>query len=378
MRIKVLHIIDVYLPETMNWLEELILLNSERYEHHIFALNKISEFNPNIINARPSKQSVEYPISFIGKLIQKLSFPFINRELNHYCRTNAIQIIHIHFGNIAILFRKFLYQSSLTKVISIYGYDYEYLVHKNPSTKEYYSNLAKHNCHFIAQGKYSKSKLASYNIPIEKIHLVHMLYDRGISSLPPEYKQPIRFVQIATFTRKKGQDIFIQAASRQKDTNFTIDFYGEIADPIYYQKLLQLAQENTHLCIRFHPKLSVSDYFKIMQSSHIAVNLSRTTELKDTEGGCPVFIKDALWFGRPVFATTHCDIPEIVIHKFNGWLAKEDDIDSASRLLSEILLLSQKEYFGFSTNAQQSVRSNATNHIAVDEIHDCYSRLLQP
>lgn len=62
-----------------------------------------------------------------------------------------------------------------------------------------------------------------------------MLYDRGISSLPPEYKQPIRFVQIATFTRKKGQDIFIQAASRQKDTNFTIDFYGEIADPIYYQ-----------------------------------------------------------------------------------------------------------------------------------------------
>ena len=113
MRIKVLHIIDVYLPETMNWLEELILLNSERYEHHIFALNKISEFNPNIINARPSKQSVEYPISFIGKLIQKLSFPFINRELNHYCRTNAIQIIHIHFGNIAILFRKFLYQSYL-------------------------------------------------------------------------------------------------------------------------------------------------------------------------------------------------------------------------------------------------------------------------
>ena len=80
MRIKVLHIIDVYLPETMNWLEELILLNSERYEHHIFALNKISEFNPNIINARPSKQSVEYPISFIGKLIQKLSFLFINRE----------------------------------------------------------------------------------------------------------------------------------------------------------------------------------------------------------------------------------------------------------------------------------------------------------
>ena len=74
MRIKVLHIIDVYLPETMNWLEELILLNSERYEHHIFALNKISELNPNIINARPSKQSVgAIRVTFWGVLAMSLT-----------------------------------------------------------------------------------------------------------------------------------------------------------------------------------------------------------------------------------------------------------------------------------------------------------------
>lgn len=65
-----------------------------------------------------------------------------------------------------------------------------------------------------------------------------------------------------------------------------------------------------------------------------------------------------------------------MVHKFNGWLAKENDIDSANRLLSEILLLSQKEYLDFQL-MRNSVRSNATNHIAVDEIHDCYSRLLQ-
>lgn len=56
-----------------------------------------------------------------------------------------------------------------------------------------------------------------------------------------------------------------------------------------------------HVQIRFHSKISFEQYKLILQQSDVAVNLSRRSKEFDTEGGCPVFVKDALWFGKPVF-----------------------------------------------------------------------------
>jgi colanic acid/amylovoran biosynthesis glycosyltransferase len=48
----------------------------------------------------------------------------------------------------------------------------------------------------------------------------------------------------------------------------------------------------------------------------------------DAEGGHPVVLTQAAATGMPMLATTHCDIPEIVVHGQTGWLVPERDVDA--------------------------------------------------
>lgn len=61
---------------------------------------------------------------------------------------------------------------------------------------------------FIVEGNYSKNLLHSYGITKERIKIVHMLYAHQYAFVQQSLARPIRFVQVATYTEKKGQDIF--------------------------------------------------------------------------------------------------------------------------------------------------------------------------
>ena len=377
MKIKVLHIIDVYLPETMIWLEKLLLLSTDIYEHHIHTDYLIRKVNSEFIQANHNQIIVAYPINTFDKISNKIRQFLKPNEVLNYIRVHHIDILHVHFGHLALDYFDTIRNLKIPSVISFYGFDYERLPYLYPKIKLKYEALGRLGCFFIVEGNYSKNLLHSYGITKERIKIVHMLYAHQYAFVQQSLARPIRFVQVATYTEKKGQDIFLEAIKTIDKPNLVVDFYGEIANQQYYNKLQNLSKNLKHVQIRFHSKISFEQYKLILQQSDIAVNLSRRSKEFDTEGGCPVFVKDALWFGKPVFSTDHCDIPEIVVHGLNGWIAKEDSVESASQILSQILNLSENEYRSYATNALMSVNCNAKGQITLSDIIACYNSMIR-
>lgn len=82
----------------------------------------------------------------------------------------------------------------------------------------------------------------SYGITKERIKIVHMLYAHQYEYIQQSLARPIRFVQVATYTEKKGQDIFLEAIKTIDKPNLIVDFYGEIANQQYYNKLQNLSK----------------------------------------------------------------------------------------------------------------------------------------
>lgn len=72
MKIKVLHIIDVYLPETMIWLEKLMLLSTDIYEHHIHTDYLIRKVNSEFVQTNHNQITVAYPINTFDKILNKI------------------------------------------------------------------------------------------------------------------------------------------------------------------------------------------------------------------------------------------------------------------------------------------------------------------
>ena len=97
----------------------------------------------------------------------------------------------------------------------------------------------------------------------------------------------------------------------------------------------------------------------------------------DTEGGCPVFLKDSLALGRPVLATPHCDIPDLLVHGYSGLLAEEGDGEALTAQYDFLLRCSPKQHAEFMKNACRSVHANAGSWFSATETLGVYKGLVE-
>jgi colanic acid/amylovoran biosynthesis glycosyltransferase len=374
MSFKVLHIIDCYLPQTMNWLKALLDCSASDCEHHIYASYYISPHNPEykFVNCGIN---CSYPISLASKIKQRFLQDKDENDLYRYIHNNGIQILHFHFGHVAIRFEKFITRVAVPFVISLYGFDYEYLIHKKPSTLLAYRRLAIKGGIFIAEGNYSRQLLNSYGITLNHIRIVHLLFPRVNRISFMNYSQPIRLFQAATYIEKKNQLGLVEALQDRHASRFNIQFYGESIDADYSRELKLAIRKKYMHQITMNDKLEFSLYLSKMATSHFVVNLSKRSKTFDTEGGCPVLLKDAFALSKPVISTRHCDIPELVSNGWNGYLLPENDTEAISEVLDNILLLSTKKYLALCHNAMESVNANISGKITANELIQVYESL---
>lgn len=375
MSFKVLHIIDCFLPETMNWLERLLEESSDACEHHIYADFYTCKLNPLFQYAGGSIQSA-YPIPLKNKIRILLQRNQNENQLLKYIKTHNIQLIHFHFGHVAIHYRDWIQKAGLPFCISLYGFDYEYLVHKKPGTKTAYVQLAKLGGRFIAEGNYSKNLLVEYKIPKNQLLIVHMLYARNKIESNKQFSHPIKLLQTASYTPKKNQRGLVEALQDRHAGKFIIEFYGEIVDRKYYNELFKLVQSRRNHCIKLNSKLSLDQYIGILNDTHFIVNLSKRTDQNDTEGGCPVFLKDGLSIGKPVISTRHCDIPELICNDYNGFLLPEDEISAVSDLLDRLIAMPQYDFIKLCRNAEESVSCNIQQKLTRKELLNVYQQMI--
>ncbi len=371
MSYRILHILDCFLPETMNWLEALLVQSQEHCVHHIYALYYTRK--PNIqFHYVPAGVLVKYPLSKMTKLKIRLSAFNDQQILQKYITDHNIQMVHFHFGHVAIEHKKWIAHLHLPFCVSLYGFDYEYLVYKKPTVRREYQKLSLLGGLFIVEGNYSKNLLEKYGVPPAQIFKVHMLFDRQVKQLNQRYIQPIRLFQAASYTPKKNQLELISALQNRHAGKFILSFFGEPADKKYANELKKMAKTKSRHTISLNDKLQWSDYLKELGNCHFTINLSKRSSEMDTEGGCPVLIKDGLSLGKPILTTRHCDIPEWIIENFNGFLIDENDNQQIANLLDQILVLSEYQYLQLCTNARQSVEANMKQNITSNELISIY------
>ncbi len=377
MTIRILHFVDYYLPETMNWIQRLVQSTGPNYVHHFCAQYYHPGYKDQIGFWSRFGSESEYPVPTLKKIWSRAYSLVHRKNLEDAIALEKIDILHFHFGHVALHHFHLIRLMGRRCVVSLYGFDYEFLVHKKPEVKRKYAEMADCGACFITEGNYSSRLLESYHIPRSKIRQVHMLFLEKFPIQIRPLSHPCILFQAASYTEKKGQDVLLKALANSRSRHhFRLILNGETVDPVYHRELEQIIRLNKLENVTLGPKISTEKYFHLLQASHFICNLSKRSKWNDTEGGIPVLLKDALCAGKPVLSTFHCDIPDTVVSGYNGFLFDENDDLEVSQCLDHISAMSPKAYVRLSYHAAESVRMKLLAEITARELQAIYLTLL--
>jgi len=186
--------------------------------------------------------------------------------------------------------------------------------------------------------------MRKFDIKGEKIKVIRIgvdanTFDEFDLSYPTDSK--FKILQVGRFTAKKGHEYTIEACRKlnEKDIDFEWNLIGVIggeSDKKYFEmcekKINKYGlKDNVFLQV----SLPFNKIKKFFVQSHVLVVPSVTAKNGDIEG-LPTVIIEAYLAKRPVIATYHSGIPEIVKDRENGFLVQEKDVGGITKSLIEI------------------------------------------
>lgn len=363
MSFKVLHIYDYHLPETMVWLRDSWAETADIVQHHFAPL--FYSTTSEIVDRQAIKFGYKsgYPVSSWNRLRSRWQQDKQEKFLRQYIQSEDIRLIHFHFGHLAIRFERFIKSCRIRCIVSLYGFDYNYLPVSQPEVILAYQRLSEAKVDFVTEGHYSKELLKRFGIVEERIHVIQMFFKRVDKQALQPWSNTLKLLQVATITQKKGQLEFLEALVLSGRANFFhIEFFGEKIDKDYSAAIEKFIKQNRLYGIRLQDKISFDAYIRKMAGCHIVVNLSRHADNGDSEGGCPVLIKDAMSLGKPVLTTRHCDIPELAVNGFNAWVCNEGSVKEMAQNIKTLTQLDSRRYYQFCHNAFQTAKDKTDAH----------------
>lgn len=382
---NVMHLFGTYLPMTENWCYRLIkhLPDTQLYivaekpdNEGVFALSN----SLCLIMPTAEWPMAPHPIIKTGaKLVCIFLRKLWMRLLIHFAGKSSI--IHAHFSYMGWNYLQLAEMKKVPMVVSFYGYDYENLPNREAVWRGRYDEMFRRVSMFIAEGNAGRNKLIAMGCPEEKVEVVHLGVETSIIPYYRRKKQPgeLRLVQVATFTSKKGHDItvnaFILAASRCP--GITLTLVGK--DPEGIKGTLQRTVREAGLDgqVEFIDGIDFKKLHTFLKPYHLFIHPSMYGKNGDSEGGAPVVLLDAQATGMPVLATTHCDIPEEVIHGETGILVEEGDFKSLAREIERFYRMNEAEYASYCENARRHIEKNYDSVDSGRRLREVYEGIIR-
>lgn len=374
--IRCLHLIDDYLPPSQIWMYHLIEACKD-VEHNVLALNYLPKpFYLNGVNylRHPKghyykwKQTIgKGTLALFLRLFLKLKERFATQELElliNLLKQEDIQILHAHFAHTAIRYLPLAKALGLPLVVSFYGHDYEKIPFTKPYYKTAYQKLFKQAHTLICEGPHGKEILINMGCNAEKIKIIPLgiksIYEdvRPLFYTKPLTDRPIKLLQIADFTPKKGQDLSIRAVDAliQRGIKVELSLVGRARDENFALKCESLIKELSLTGVVKIVPFVPYNKLKFQFAQHdIFIHPSRYTEDRDCEGGAPVILLDAQAAGLPIVSTKHCDIPFLVKHGITGFLTEEESIEGLADSVMQIQQKSSEELESLIVDAKSNV-----------------------
>jgi len=344
-------------------------------EIHIGARNflKNNFYNPQFHFIDPpfggldqTKNRVDKNSNLLKKIfLRSISFIFEDLEstIVNYAKREKVQLVHAHFADNAWYFKNIAKKLNVPFFISFYGWDYEKLPYTKPAFQQHFKELFKIADRFICEGNHGASILTKHGCPKEKITVVPLgIQPDKIKSLTRNKKpNQLKLIQIASFTEKKGHRYAIEAVASiiDKCPNIDLTFIGGEGVTKYRERLVQQVKKlNLSNNVHFLPAIDYEKLYSTLEEYDVFIHPSCYAEDRDCEGGAPIVLLDAQATGMPVIATTHCDIPDEVIHQKTGLLSEEKNFNELAKNITTFYQMDGKLFNLFTKNARHHIENN--------------------
>lgn len=252
--------------------------------------------------------------------------------------------------------------TGLPYFVSFYGFDYESLPFRFQEWKKRYQSLYEQADGFVCEGAFGASILINQGCDPAKVHIVHLGVET--SKIPAvartKNEGELHLLQLSNYSQKKGHIYSLQAFIQALNDcpNMTLTFVGNELENIKGNLEALVKQHNIEHKVRFIGFIEFTKLYEFFGKYHVFIHPSCYSDTRDCEGGAPIVLLDAQCTGMPVISTTHCDIPEEVIHGKTGLLTPEKDADALSGSIRTFYNMNNNTYQQFATAARQHVIEN--------------------
>lgn len=369
---KVAHLFDRYLNNTMSWAYRLIRYTPDLEKTIVSPLvlrNRFFDADFEYIEdpvqnglGLPVVKS-EWEISEPRKLwcgfALRTYFPFYVKNVILKC---GIDVMHAHFAHVGVAFMHVAEKLKVPLIVSFYGTDYERLPFEKPRYKKWYRKMFEVATFVVCEGKNGAILLEKLGCPAEKIRTVRLGIDA--QSIPDITKgkraNSLSLVQAATFTETKGFLFTLQAflLALEDCPDMTLTLVGEKWDQKYWVEMQELISKSP-----YQDRITVLDFIEddfhgFLSRFDVFIHPSCYSALRECEGGAPIVLLDAQAVGLPVISTHHCDIPEEVVDGVTGLLSEEKNVSALRDSIVRFYHMEEKEYLDFSQSARKHVFQN--------------------
>ncbi len=359
-KLSVAHSVYMWLPMTQIWLFNQIK-NMQNVHSIVLARQE------NKLNSFPWQPiyTINEQERFIFRVARRLGHRWHTANFHKAIISHSVKILHSHFGDIGWYDVPLAQKNNLKHIVTFYGADVNMLPTQRPAWQKRYRELFQRADLFLCEGPFMANTLIAKGCPPEKVK-VHRLgvAVNEITYTPRKLKpgDPLKILIAGTFREKKGIPYALTAAGRlhQAGAKIQVTVIGDSArglamEEAEKQKILSVIEQyKLAPVVRL---LGYQPYATLLAEAyehHLFLSPSVEATNGDSEGGAPITIIDLMATGMPVVSTTHCDIPQVVLHEQTGLLAEERNVDQ---------LVTHLEWFLQHPEKWEAMAANGRHHV---------------
>lgn len=337
------HYHPVWLPSTMTWLFNQIDALNSHVKNHIICerTENLHQFNIDNVHVFGQQHIIK---RYQQRITRYIGFSPTLRFYIDILKENKCQLLHSHFGHIAVEGSKIADSLGIPHVTSFYGMDVHQLPNLNPGLREKYIQMFDRTDLVLCEGPFMANSIAALGCPPKKIK-VHPLGVQ-LSKLPFRYRnteERLKILISASFRQKKGIPLALEAIAKIKDKYpLRVTIVGDAgSDPasLKEKKIINDTIFNNNLIdmVEFRGMLRFDELIKVSKDHHIFLSPSIHASDGDCEGGAPVSLIEMGAMGLIIVSSKHCDIPKVVLDDQTGFLAEEYDLESLISTLEKAI-----------------------------------------
>lgn len=292
----------------------------------------LKNYKPVVISSKPIINQDVFPFSSIFHTKKKKEIPSILRK-------RKAELIHARFGTGGVAMLSVKKMTKLPLLTSFHGSDLSKQLKRNLRYGKSLPSLFRYGDRFTVVSEFMKKQLIDLGCPKKKIEVVKSGIDLSKFAYQPDpfpEEKEFRILTVGRLVEKKGTKYLIQAFSHihEKYPHSTLVIVGSGEERDSLEKLAEKLEIQD--AIKWKGALSPKEVCREMEKCDI-FSLPSVTGKDGNQEGIPNVLIEAMALGRPVVATKHAGIPELVIHKKTGYLVPERDEKALAKMIMYVM-----------------------------------------